>query len=381
MLSGRLLFVINHTDFFLSHRLPIALAAADKGLSVHVASMKTPAANQLTYYNITWHQLPLEAGGMNPFSDLNLLIHLVSLYKSIKPDLIHHVTIKPIIYGGIASRLTKMPAVVHALSGLGFLFIANDIKTKFIRKILSIFLKFAFTHKNLKLILQNPDDRREFVNKNIVNEEKVKIIKGSGVDPNKFKPSPKQQKNTPKILFASRMLRDKGLIEFINASEIIVKMGYKAKFILVGTPDSNNPQSVTKEQLHKFTKHDFISWEGYRSDMEHVFHESDIVCLPSYREGLPKVLIEAASCGKPIVTTDVPGCREIVKNGLNGFLVPPKDSKSLANAIIKLIDNPALRKRMGKNGREMVLKEFTLEKVISDTLNIYQELLKKEYKP
>lgn len=367
----RFLFVVNHSDFFLSHRLPIALMMQQKGYEVHVATMPTSAAGELREYGITWHSLPLEVRSMDPVKDLRLLFALVRLYRELQPSIIHHVTIKPVLYGSIAARLTRMPAVVNALSGLGYLFIADDIKAKVVRPVVRNLLKYAFAHPNSKLILQNSDDVEDFVDRGILNRNKVALIRGSGVDTDKFSPSQSQSEKSTVIL-PSRLLWDKGVGEFVEAASLLEGKG--VRFVLVGAPDPNNPNSISEDRLQTWENRENIEWWGFREDMPNVLGQACVVCLPSYREGLPKVLLEAASCGRPIVTTDVPGCREIVQHGKNGLLVPPKDPKALAQAICQLIQDPELRERMGDQGRKLVLENFSLEKVKQQTSKVYQVL-------
>lgn len=371
----RILFVVNHADFFLSHRLPLARACHERGFDVHVATMRTDAVSRLEEEPMTWHELPLEAGGINPIADLKLLVAMRHLYRWIKPDVIHHVTIKPVLYGSIAARWIRMGAVVNALSGLGYLFRASGLKAAFLRTGVSILLKRALRHPNSTLILQNPDDYELFLKNGLANREQMTIIKGSGVDPAVYVPGPAPE-GPPKVLLASRMLWDKGVGEFVQCADKLRAKGIAAQFILAGVPDANNPHSVPESQLRAWHAGGQIEWWKFCDDMPFIFRQVHVVCLPSYYgEGIPKVLIEASSCEKPIVTTDMPGCREIVTDGYNGYLVPARDVEALAQAIKKLLVAPTLRSKMGALGRQRVIQSYSLEKVTDETIQVYTKLL------
>jgi len=375
----RLLFVVNHADFFLSHRLPIALAARERGYDVHVATMPTPAAGRLADYGLPWHELPLEVRSLNPLRDLVLLRHLCRLYKQLRPDVVHHVTIKPVLYGGLAARLTSVPAVVNALSGLGYVFLVGGLKGRMLRAGIQRVMRYALGHHNAVLILQNPDDASDFVTRRIVEKGRIVLIKGSGVDLNEFTPSPEPGEPLLVVL-PSRMLWDKGVGEFVEAARTLRKNGVVVRMALVGDIDVNNPASLTRAELEAWQREGDVEWWGHRTDMPEVFRKAHVVCLPSYREGLPRVLIEAAAAGRPIVTTDVPGCREIVRDGHNGLLVPARDGGSLAGALERLLGDRALRQRMGVAGRHMAEAEFSIEMVIDRTLTLYDELLRRSGK-
>lgn len=374
-----LLFVVNHSDFFLSHRLPIAQAAQRQGFKVHAATMPSAAARELAALDIEWHALPLQAGGMNPLADLVLLGALCRLYKRLQPDIIHHVTIKPVLYGSMAARLTSVPAIVNALSGLGYIFRAEGIRAKLLRSGVVTLLRLGLGHPNSTFILQNPDDATLLVEKGLVAEREVALIKGSGVDPDVFAPAP-EAGEPPVVVLPSRMIWDKGVGEFVEAARALDCQGIEARFVLVGKPDPNNPSSIDRQELEEWDQEGAVEWWGFCEDMPSVMQKAHVVCLPSYYgEGVPRALIEAASCERPIVTTDMPGCREIVRHGENGLLVPPKDVQALASALRKLIGDAELRRRMGRAGRALVKTEFSLQKVVEETLSVYDALLAEGY--
>lgn len=285
-------------------------------------------------------------------------------------------TIKPYLYGGIAARLAGVPAVVSAVAGLGTVFIDNSLKAKVVRSVLWFFFRFAFGHNNQKIIFQNQCDKSLLSNWIGLAEEKSVLIRGSGVDLNLYKFLP-ESVDVPVVTVVARLLVDKGVVEFVDASRVLKSRGIDVRMCLVGDIDEGNRTSVTKSQLTDWVSQGLVEVWGFRKDIDQVYAESNIACLPSYREGLPKALIEAAACGRAVVTTDVPGCRDAIEDKVTGFLVPVRDAEALADAIQDLIENPDKRKSMGKAGRELAEREFAIEKVVDAHLNIYDELLSK----
>ncbi len=367
----KVLFVVNHADFFLSHRLPLALAANMRGYEVHLASMRTDAIKQLRHYPIIWHEIPLVVR-VNPWRDAILFRSLVGLYKSIRPTIIHHVTIKPVLYGSVASRLARVPAVVNALSGLGYLFISEENRNKTIRKFITPMMRWGLGHPNSVLILQNDDDADDFVEANLVAADKIRIIRGSGVNMKEFPVTPVPR--TKVVSLISRMLWDKGIGEFVEAAKLVRSKDQEIEFRLIGEPDANNPQAIPTDTLKQWENDGHVRWLGHQDNVESQIRESTIVCLPSYREGLPKVLIEAAASGRPLVATDVPGCRDIARHGENALLCPVKESKCLAQAIETLLSNYGLAQQLGAAGAKLARENFSLEKVVAETMQLYTRI-------
>lgn len=375
----KLLFVVNDAAYFLSHRLPLAIAARNAGFDVHVATPEGSAITAIVTNGFTYHSIPLTRKGSKLWQELNSLIALVSLYRKLKPDIVHHVTIKPMIYGGIAARLTQLPAVVNAVTGLGYVFVVRGFKASLLRETVKLGYRVAFGHRNQRIIFQNPDDVAVFLDAGIIPMQDISLIKGSGVDMSVFAPIP-ELPGTPLVTLASRMLWVKGVGEFVAAARILQAKGIRASFVLVGDTDPGNPAAVPTTQLDAWKNSGVVEWWGKQSDMISVFSQSHLICLPSaYGEGVPKVLIEAAACARAIVTTDTPGCREIVRHGENGLLVPVRDSQTLANALQILIQNPALRAQMGARGRQIAVAEFSQQQVIKETLSVYHDLLKDKW--
>ena len=370
----KLLFIVNAPEFFLSHRLPIAEAARKAGFDVHVATGPGSSCARIAEMGFTHYELQMSRSGRNLVTELRCIYDLFRLMRQVRPGLIHLVTIKPVLYGGIVARLVGVPAVVAAISGLGTVFVSKGWGNACLRFAVKVLYRLALGHHNLKVIFQNSDDRSIVMNMGAVSHKKTILIRGSGISLNSYSFSP-ELGGVPVVTFASRFLKDKGVLEFIEASRLLKERGVECKFWLVGSVDPENPSSITEDEVTHWSKTGLIEILGYRNDIAHVFSLSNIVVLPSYREGLPKVLMEAAACGRCVVTTNVPGCRDAIEVGKTGLLVPVRDAKALADAIQSLIENPKQRWCMGKEGRTLAEREFAIEKVVSTHMRIYQNLL------
>jgi glycosyltransferase involved in cell wall biosynthesis len=371
---ARVLFVDNDVNSFYSYRIETARATRDAGYDVHIAAPEGKAAETLRREGFTFHVVPMTRSGLKPWKEVGTIATLFSLYRKLQPDLVHHLRLKPVLYGGIAASMARVPAVVGLLTGLGYVFTADTKKARYIRKAVTLSCKLAFRRSNQRIIFQNPDDRFVFVENQILPAHKTVLIKGSGVDVKTWVPVP-EPKGVPVVILAARMLRDKGVVAFVEAAGMLKKAGVKARFVLVGDSDPGNPTAISVEHLRKWADSGDVEWWGHRANMQETIGKSHVICLPSLREGVPKVLIEAAACGRPIVTTDAPGCREIVRHGENGLLVPVSNSVALADALRVMILNPDVRATMGRKGREIVVEEFSSERVIGETLGVYRELL------
>ncbi len=373
----RLLFVVNHAGFFISHRLALALAARDAGYDVHVATPRSKHVPQLQGTGLSWHELRLSRSGMNPLAEWRSFRRLRQLYRSLRPDLVHHVTSKPVLYGTIAARMTGTHAVVNAISGMGHAYAGGGVIRRALRLGVVAGYRFALRHPRMRLIVQNRDHRQLFASAGWIRAADVVVVPGSGVDLARFAPRAADGGGTVRIVLASRLLYTKGIGEFVTAARLLRQRGVDARCVLVGEPDPDNPASIPAELLRRWHTEGVIDYRGRQDDMPRVFADADIVCLPTYYgEGIPKVLVEAAACGLPIVTTDWPGCREIVADGYNGLLVPIRDAEALAAALETLARDAGLRREMGRQGRARVTAgEFSLDAVIRRTLLLYRELL------
>jgi glycosyltransferase involved in cell wall biosynthesis len=286
----------------------------------------------------------------------------------------HTVTIKPVLYGGIAARLLRVPSLVSAVSGLGLVFVGGDRKASSVRWAVRALYRLALGHSNSCAIFQNPDDCQHMVDAGLVASEQTVLIRSSGVDVAVFQPSPPPP-GPPIVILPARLLWPKGVGEFVEAARLLLQDGVAIRMALVGEPPPQHRASVTRSMIEAWVDQDLIEWWGYQPDMAQVYARSHIVCLPSYYgEGVPRVLIEAAACGRPIVTTDTPGCREVVRHGENGLLVAPRAAKALADALRTLAQDAGLRVEMGRRGRQRAVAEFSLDRVVAATLAVYQRL-------
>lgn len=354
---------------FVSHRLPLAVAAQAAGFKVTVATRVGAHGETIRAAGIRLIPFALSRRGGNPLREVTALVRL---YRREQPDIVHHVALKPVMFGALAARLASVPAQVNAVAGLGWLFTSTHGVMRLVRPALRWLLAWLLSARSSLTIVQNPDDRDLLIRAHLP-ESRLRLIRGAGVDTDTFHPLPAPS-GPVCIVLAARMLWAKGVGEFVEAARLLTQAGISARFVLVGDPDRDNPASVPEFTLRAWHGQNGVEYWGRRDDMPGVLHAAHIVCLPSYREGLPKSLLEAAACGLPIVTTDAPGCREIVRNGDNGLLVPVRDAQALADALRSLIDNPALRAEMGLRSREIVLAEFSREQIIAETLAVYREL-------
>ncbi|NJN69627.1 MAG: glycosyltransferase family 4 protein [Nitrospira sp.] len=309
----------------------------------------------------------------NLFQELNSIAELVQLYREIKPQVVHHVAMKPILYGSLAAWFSGVPVVINAFAGLGYAFIEE--RNWLLRWCVRTALKQVLSLNRSTVLVQNHDDQERLVGEGIVQASQTKIIAGSGVDVTVFS-STRPPSGSPTVLLSARMLWDKGVGEFVEAARHLRKQGLQARFILVGRRDEHNPAAIPESRLTEWVKEGIVEWWGHRDDMPSVYEAATLVVLPSYREGFPKVLLEAAACGRAMIATDVPGCREIVRHRFNGLLVPPKDPTTLAAAIHELLSDFDLRELMGKRSRMLVVGEWSTSTITKQVIDLYHDMLK-----
>jgi glycosyltransferase involved in cell wall biosynthesis len=366
-MSKILLFA--NTDWYLyNFRLSLAKNLRDQGHEVILVSPPGDFQELLQGDGFPWIPFELSRQSINPFGELVAIWRLILLYHRIRPDIVHHFTIKPVIYGSIAAHLTGITGIINSITGLGHLFINTDRATRLLRAIASRLYRMNLY--DTQVIFENPEDRDIFIQRHLIQAEQSHLILGTGVDVEKYRPTDKSN-DIPVVLFSSRMLVTKGLLEYIEAARTLRQKGLNARFALAGRTDPGNPASIPDGQIEMWKQSESLEWWGWQEDMPAALARADIFCLPSYREGVPNALLEAAACGLSIVTTDVPGCRDVVTNGVNGWLVPVRNVEALANALETLITNPELRRRMGKAGREIALNQFSMAKVNRETLAVY----------
>ncbi len=369
-----------NTDWYLyNFRRSLAFALRDAGYEVLLISPTGPFGHKLEALGFRWIPAPLSRRSLNPLRELVLLFWLRRLMKQEQVVLVHGFTIKCAVYGALAARLAGVDARVSAVAGMGYVFTSDDLKARLLRPVVCVLLKLALGGRGGRLILQNPDDVGLFEHAGLVAPSAIRLILGSGVDCQRFVIGVRQTAGVPqvpwRVLLPARLLWDKGVAEFVAAARLLKAAGRVIEFQLAGDPDPGNPAAVPVAEVQGWVNEGLITWLGHVDDMPSLFRSVDVVVLPSYREGLPKGLIEAGACGLPLITTDVPGCREVVTDEVDGLLIPVRDVQGLAHAIARLQDDSVLCKRLGAAARAKVLAEFDEKIVIEKTLAVYRELL------
>lgn len=377
--SPKLLLFANTAWYLYNFRLPLARAARARGADVVFVSPPGAYGKELEAAGFRWIPVPMSRRGSNPLRELNAVLGLVRLYRGERPDLVHHFTLKSIVFGGVAAKLTGVSGRVSAVTGMGFVYGSDALLARVLRPFIRLLLRMGMSGAGSRVIVQNPDDARAIVDGNLADASRVRLIKGSGVDTSRFRPAGTESvaDGAPvRFLFAARLLYDKGIADFVEAGRILRCAGLPVQLVVAGEPDAGNPASVSEGELAAWRSEGIVEFLGHVRDLDQVMARMTAVVLPSrYREGVPRSLIEAAAAGLPIVTTDTPGCREIVEHGSNGLLVPPRDVQALAGAMRMLAENRALASEMGARGRAKVLAEFDERSVIERTLCVYGELL------
>lgn len=373
-MKPKLFIVVNIDRFFLSHRKDIAIHALNNGYDVTIITKDTGKRSEIEKLGLRFIDLPMNRVGINIIEETKTFNFLYRLYKCQKPDIVHHVGLKTILWGTLAAKLSKVNGIVNAVSGLGIVF-SQENKSIISNLALKI-LRYSHNYKNLAVIFQNNEDKSLFLDNHIINEKQSIMIKGSGVYLNEFKYTPEPDSSIIKVLFTARMLEEKGVFVLTDAAQKLKqKYSKSVQFLLCGGLD-DNPKAIKEEDLKAVCDGEYIQWLGFKSDVIDLLKQCHIFAFPSYyKEGLPKSLIEAAAIGRPIITTNSIGCKETVKDGWNGYLIPIKDSDALAEKLSTLIDNKELREEMGKNSRILAEKDFSIDNVISRHLEIYRHLI------
>lgn len=373
---SRTLFLLDLEDrYFLSHRLALARAAREAGWRVVAcARIGGERLEQMRAQGFECFALGENREGVRPWAEFRALVKLVRAYRKYRPRVAHHIGARNLPHGSIAAWLTQTPAVVNSFTGLGSLFFPGSLKMKMLSKIVLPSFKLFQLRKNVWVTLENDDDREVVLKKGLAEKSRTVTIRGIGfVDIESFHPEP-EPPGAPLAVLASRMLRDKGVREFVEAARLLKAEGVEVRMALAGAPDPKNPSSIPESALEGWRESGEVEWWGHREDAPEMWRGCHVAVLPSYREGLPRSLLEAAARGRPLVATDVPGCREVVRDGVNGILVPPRDAAALAGAIKALARDAALRRKMGAAGRRIVEAEFADAIVLRSVLGLYERL-------
>lgn len=369
-----------NTDWYLfNFRRSLALALQGNGYDVLLVSPPGEYGPRLRSLGLRWRPLWMDRRSVNPLRESVLLLRIARLLRHEQPALLHNFTIKCAVYGSLAARMARVPARINAVDGLGYVFASSDRKARLLRPVVRKLLRSALHGQSAHLILQNPDDRAAFERFELIETGRLALIPGAGVDCTRYVPRVARTiaaDPRPSVLLAARLLWEKGIAEYAQAARILRGQGRSVRFLLAGTPDPGNPAAVPEATLHEWVKEGLVEWLGHVADMRQLYASVDIVTLPSYyREGVPTSLTEAAACGLPLITTDMPGCREVVTDGDDGLLIPPRDAEALASAIARLLDSPELAKRLGDAARAKALALFDERIVIQRTLEVYRALL------
>ncbi len=369
----KVLYVVNEAQFYLSHRLAIGQEAQRRGCDVVVVSAPKTGEERLADHGFRHIPVRMSRSGFNLLEEYGTYRALARVYESEQPDLVHHITIKPVLYGSIAARRRRVPAVVNAVPGTGFLFIRSGLRASMVRSVVNFLYRRAFEHPNLRVIFQNADDLREFISHKIVDRANAVLIRGSGVRLEDFEmtPSPPEP---PVFVLLARMLKDKGVYEFAQAAAQIKETHPDWRFVLAGDLDPGNPSSLTDSEIVEIQRRFGVEWMGFVENVADLLKDVHVVCQPTYSEGLPKTLLEASAAGRPMIASDIPGCREVVTEGVTGYLVPPRTIAPLVEACLKLGDDETLRNRMGDAARQKAEAVFSVDDVVDHTFRVYGEV-------
>ena len=372
-MKPKLLYLVTEDWYFCSHRLPLARAARDDGYEVLVATRIDRHGERIRGEGFRPIPLRLRRRRSSPWNEVASIIELVKLYRREQPDIVHHVAMNPVIYGSLAALFARVPKIVNALAGFGYIFTSSQVRARLLRRPVRAALRRLLTAGKGRTIVQNPDDRRALRELGIP-DARIVVIPGSGVDTDVFQPAPEAD-GPVVVCMVARMLWDKGVGEFVAAARLLKPELPSLRIWLVGPPDVENPASIPESQLTRWVDEGILEWLGQQQDVAALWRQAHIAVLPSYREGLPKSLLEAAASGRPMVAADVPGCREIVVDNETGLLVPARDSIALAGALRRLAGDAALRQRMGAAARHRAVEYFSQDRIASETLALYRSLV------
>ena len=374
MAKPKVMYWISEDWYFWSHRLGLARAVRDMGWDVAIATRVNEHGDRIRAEGFSLTHIDMARRVAAPWRDARNILQIAAAYRRERPDIVHQIGMKQMLYGSAVTRVLGVPGLVNAFAGLGTMFLAKGRRAAAVKHSSVAGFRAVMGHPNMRVIFQNEDDRAEIVGLGIVPMERTVLIRGSGVDTDVFAPTPLPD-GAPLFVLPARILWDKGVGEFVEAARKLKARGTTARFALIGNHDPDNPTHVTKEQIEAWVSEGVVEWWGRRDDMPQVFAQSRAVVLPSYREGLPKALLEAAACGRAVVSTDTPGCREVARDGINGILVPVRDSDKLADAMELLANDKDLARRYGETGRKIIVEELSEQYVINATLAVYKELL------
>jgi glycosyltransferase involved in cell wall biosynthesis len=370
---ARLIFVVNNPDFLVSHRMVLVRGAIAAGYDVHAIAPAGSGVTALNAAGVETHEWSLDRKGQALASELRSVAALVRHYRRLAPDVVHHVTIKPVLYGSAAARVVRRPAVVNAVSGFGYVFLAQGPVAELRRRAIAAAYRVALSTPRSVCVLQNDDDENDLRRFGALGSADVVKIRGSGVDLSRFVSSP-EPAGPSVVMLPARLLKDKGVVEFVHAARLVKAAMPDVRFVLAGGLDPGNPAAVTEAEVRRWVTEGVVEWWGHQADMAAAFASATLVCLPSYREGMPKALLEAAAVGRALITCDAPGCRDAVDGGRAGVLVPVKDAGAIATAVQRLLLRPDERLRLASAARSLAVARFDEQLVLRAHLRLYERL-------
>lgn len=374
MTSKPKIALVANTDWYLyNFRLSLAKYLREQGWNVVLVSPFGRFVHLLQAEGFYWRQWRVHRRSMNPIREAAALIELWRIYRQERPLLVHHLTIKPVLYGSLAALLSGVPAVVNAITGLGYLFLNEGWRTRLLRRGALLAYRWLLNRPNTAVIFENETNRQQFIQAGLARADRSRLIEGVGVDVERFSPAPEPQ-GVPVVLFPARLLREKGIYTLVEAARLL-RPRCSVRIWLAGEVDEGNPGSVSPAEVQNWATEGLVEWLGWQADMPAVYAQSHLVALPSWGEGIPTALLEAAACARAVVTTDAPGCRDVVEDGFNGLLVAVEDAAALADSIQYLLENPHERQRMGANGRQRVLERFSDDRIHAQTFQVYRWLI------
>lgn len=381
-LPPRLVYLVTEDHYFCSHRWDLAKDAMNRGYEVHVVTNVTEHGERIRHAGFRLHRLySLHRTQMNPFRDIMAVWEIVKVLRKIRPHILHNVAWKPTLYGSLAGLIVRVPKIISMLGGLGFTFTSDAPKAVSARKVITFMGKWILSKTRCQIIVQNEENRDVLLEHKLCRLEQIHIIRGSGVDVDYYHPLPRVDRDptaTVQFVCAARLIREKGIAELAAAMQQIrqnpdILRGKTIRMILYGEIDEKYPNKITQDELQLWQGRGWVEWRGFEPNMRSVLQSADVVVLPSYAEGMPKILLEAAACGKPIITTNVSGCRDVVRHRYNGLLVPAADVQSLVEAIVEMAQSDDIRFEMGSLGRTLILQNFARDIIHEQIFHLYDE--------
>ena len=373
--NTKILLVANTGWYLYNFRFSLIKRLAREGFEVVLVCPQDEFVQELQNAGFRAVYWDLERQAAPPWEEWDSIRKLTRVYRDESPSLVHHFTIKPVTYGSLSAKLARVPAIINSITGRGYVFQGTGQRTAILQAVVKFLFRLAYYKSNVVTTFENESDLIFFVRRGMVADKNLWLINGVGVDTALYDYKPETRDGIPVVVFPGRLLWAKGVGTLVEAARLLKKR-LPLRVVLVGKPDPGNPETISERIIRTWVKEGIVEWWGWQADMRAVYHQCHIVVLPSVGEGISKALLEAAACGRAIVATDVPGCREVVIPGVTGYLIPLNDPVALAEKLERLAANPDLRAQMGQAGRRLIEEKFSEEYVNEEILSIYRKLLK-----